>query len=347
MNRSAAVLFAVLLAAAMTSTGGAASHDWRSYFQVRYTQPEDAGGYVGLRRLKLYGQGPVTEGCTYFAQFLYKANNRSPTDGLFVQEANVWAAAGRGRMTFGQFKPPFGMERFTSDWKLALIDRSQPTDRLIPDGSVGDSFARDRGLQWEGAVGPSLNLAVGVFDGNGANEPFLGNGPLLVTRAAYERRRGANGRLRAELALSWRQDHDIDFRGQLPGAPAGYSSFAGHDIRQNLAVACDAGPNSLRAEYLAAQYESGKEGVPSVDASGYYLQYARAVSDRWAAAARYERFDPNQSVTSSRDLSWLTLGATWYIRGDFEKVQVNYVFKSERVNEFDNDALLVQYQRFF
>ena len=326
----------------------AATHKWQSYFQVRYTTSQDQGDYLSLRRLKLFGQGPISGDWTYYLQLLYKANNRSPTDDRIVmQEANTLVPLNSGRLTVGQFKPPFGMERFTPDYKLALIDRSQPTDRLIPNGNLGLSFARARGAQHERKVGNTARFAIGVFDGNGANEPFDGNGPLIVGRLVYEPPSSEARRFHSELALSWRKDHDIDFLGQLPGAPSGYSSFAGKDIRQNLALAYDAGADALRAEYFAAQYDSDKLGLPSIDAQGYYLQWAHTVSKRWFAAIRYETMDPNQSVTNTKDISWLTIGATYCIDSDYQRIQVNYAFRSEQVNEFDNDALLVQYQKFF
>jgi len=334
--------------ALLPSSARASQHTWQSYSQVRYTQSEDQGGYLSLRRLKLFGQGPIAGDWTYYLQFLYKTNNKSLTDDRIVmQEANASILTESSKLTVGQFKPPFGMERFTPDYRLALIDRSQPTDRLIPNGSLGMSFARARGAQFEHKVGSAARCAVGLFDGNGANEPFDGNGPLVVSRLAYEPHYGEAGRFRSEVALSWRKDHDIDFLGQLPGAPSGYSRFSGKDIRQNVAVAYDLGKDALRAEYFAAQYHSDKLGLPSIDAQGYYLQWAHTVSRRWSAAIRYETMDPNQSLTNSKDVSWLTIGATCYIDLDYQKIQANYVFRSEKVNEFDNDAFLVQYQRFF
>jgi len=336
---------ALLVCSAAAAGVNAATHDWQSYFQVRYTETEDQGDYLSLRRLKLFGQGPISGDWTYYLQFLYKANNKSQTDDRVVmQEANASTAVKSGKWTVGQFKPPFGMERFTSDYLLPLIDRSQPTDRLIPNGSLGISFARARGAQFERRVG-AARCAVGVFDGNGANEPFDGNGPLIVGRFIYEPR-SAVRRFHSEVALSWRKDHDIDFLGQLPGAPSGYANFSGKDVRQNLAVAYDAGAESIRAEYFAAQYRSDKRGLPSIDAQGYYLQWAHTMSKKWSTAVRCETMDPDGSVTNSKDASWVTIGATYYIDSDYQKIQFNYVFRSEKVNESDNDALLVQYQRF-
>ena len=339
----ASVAFSLLPPCAHGST-----HNWQSYSQVRYTASEDQAGYLSLRRLKLFGQGPISGGWTYYLQFLYKTNNKSLTDDrIVVQDANASLPLATGKVTIGQFKPPFGMERFTPDYKLELIDRSQPTDRLIPNGNLGISFARARGAQYECNVGNAARFALAVFDGNGANEPFAGNGPLIVGRLVYEPHYGEAGRFRSEVALSWRKDHNIDFLGQLPGAPSGYSMFSGKDIRQNVAVAYDMGKDALRAEYFAAQYESGRLGLPSIDAQGYYLQWAHTASRRWSTAIRYETMDPNQSLTNSKDVSWITIGATYYIDSDYQKIQANYVFRSEKVNEFDNDALLVQYQRFF
>lgn len=347
MNRGATALVIAIAAAAFSPAGSAASHNWRSYLQLRYTRPQDSADYFSVRRFKLEGHGPVAEGWQYHLQVLYKNNNRSPTDGLFLQEANLSRALGRGRITVGQFKPPFGMERFTPDWGLALIDRSQPTDRLIPNGNLGNSFARDRGAQWEGDLKPGIRLAAAVFEGSGANSSFSGSGPLLVARASYRQPGTGSGGARAELAYSTRRDRGIDFRRQLPGAPAGYSHFSGRDVRANAALALESGGFSVRAEYFGVSFRSDRPDVGGVNALGYYVQCSRALSARYAVAARYERFDPDRAVRNSHDLGWTTLGATCYLRGEDEKVQVNYVVRSEMVESRGNDALIVQYQRFF
>lgn len=324
------------------------THNWQSYSQIRYTQYEDKGGYLSLRRLKLFGRGPISGDRTYYLQFLYRANTNSSTDDhVIVQEANVLVPLKSAKLTIGQFKPPFGMERFTSDYQLDLIDRSQPTERLIPNGSLGLSSARARGVQLERQISKTTAFAVGIFDGNGANEPFDGNGPLAVGRLVYRRQQGEARRIRSDLAFSWRKDHDIDFLGQLPGAPPGYVNFAGRDIRENLALAYDAGANAFRAEFIASQYDSDKPGLPSIDAWGYYIQWAHTFSEHWTVAARLETLDSDQSTSDSKDASWLTIGATYNIDSNHQRVQVNYVLKNEEADEFDNNTLVVQYQKFF
>jgi len=323
-------------------------HDWQSYTQVRYTAPEDQEGYVSLRRLKLFGQGPIADNWSYYLQFLNKENNQSQTDDeIWVQEANAILATKNGKLTVGQFKPPFGMERFIADWSMPFIERAQPTDRLIPDGSIGGSFARDYGVQWQTKNSRGLSIASGVFVGNGANNSFEGNGPLLVSRATYDRKHSDNRRFHAEVALSWRKDANIDFRGQLPGAPAGYANFAGYDVRQDVAVAYDWGRNSMHAEYLAAQYHSDRFGVPSINADGGYVEWTNDLTDRWQGAVRYEFLSPHTSANDAKGFAWTTLAVNYRIRSDYDRVQLDYIIRHENAAQVENNALVVQYQRFF
>ncbi len=344
------LLVGSLLAPGMRSAGAETTekHDWQSYTQVRYTASENRKGYLSLRRLKLFGQGPIAGDWSYYLQFLYKANNQSPTDDhIWAQEVNASLGTKSGKLIVGQFKPPFGMERFIADWSMPFVERAQPTDRLIPDGGIGGSFARDYGVQWQTKSSRGLSIASGVFVGNGANNAFEGNGPLLVSRASYDRKCGGDRRFHAELALSWRRDANIDFRGQLPGAPAGYAHFAGQDVRQDVAVAYDWGRDSVHAEYLAAQYHSDRFGVPSINADGGYVEWSHDLTSRWQGAIRYEFLSPHTSAKDANGLAWTTLAINYRIRSDYDRVQLDYIVRHENGAQIENNALVVQYQRFF
>jgi hypothetical protein len=324
------------------------AHSWQSYTQVRYTDSEDKGDYLSLRRLKLFGEGPISGDWKYYLQLIYKANNHSPTDDrLTVQDASASLDMNKGKLTIGQFKPPFGMERFSSDWALPLVERSQATDRLVPNGSLGHSFTRDYGVQWQTTASSELTFTSGLFVGNGANNSFEGNGPLLVARAAYTKKHQESNRFRAEIAASWRRDANMDFRGQLPGAPAGYAEFSGHDVHEDLAVAYELPKNSLRAEYIAAQYRSNVCSVPCINADAAYVEWDRDLSSRWQGAIRYEIMNPNTPGSSDKGFEWISVGAVYRIRSYHERVQIDYVIKHEDAAEVGNNALVVQYQRFF
>ncbi|MGB9620153.1 MAG: porin [Armatimonadota bacterium] len=323
------------------------AHSWQSYTQVRYTDSEDKGNYLSLRRLKLFGEGPISADWKYYLQFIYKANNHSLTDDRpTVQDASATLDTTKGKLTVGQFKPPFGMERFVNSYVMPLVERSQATDRLIPNGSLDHSFTRDYGVQWQTKTPSGLTLTSGLFVGNGANNSFGGNGPLLVARVAHDKKYQANRRLRAEIAASWRRDANIDFRAQIPGAPAGYAEFSGQDVRQDLAVAYEWPKNSLRTEYIAAQYRPNIS-VPRVNADAAYVEWDRDLSSRWQGAVRYEIMNPNTPGGVDKSFRWINIGAVYRIHSYRERVQIDYVIKREGTAEIGNNALVVQYQRFF
>lgn len=329
--------------------------DWSLYAQVRYTGLEGTEDIYALRRLKLMIGGRVSEGVRYYVQGIFKEGNKSHTDGrAYLQEAWVeftrWKHA---RIRLGQFKPPFGMERFTSDARIYTIDRSQATDHLIPNGGLGKSFTRDRGLQLAGrAMDGRLAYAWGVFDGRGANHRFHGIGPLIATRITYEviRHRQLAGRpLTVHLggALATRRARDVDFRGCCPDRRSlELRHFRGRDTRFGLELAGDWGGTSLRAEYLQAHLDFRQPAERDFTASGYYVQVGQFLTSRIQAVIKFEQFDPNRLVLNNKDLRWTTVGVNYYIKGDRVKVMADYVFRRERAMAVPNDAFMIQFQFF-
>ena len=97
---------------------------------VRYTALQDRDDMFGLSRFKLMVGGQVSSRVQWYAQGLFKDGNASPTDGhAYFQEG--WLRFTRSpavNMSIGQFKPPFGLERFTPDFDILTIDRAAVTD---------------------------------------------------------------------------------------------------------------------------------------------------------------------------------------------------------------------------
>jgi phosphate-selective porin len=329
--------------------------EWSSYVQLRYTGVENGPDLYALRRFKLIFSGQLKPHVEYYLQGIFKDGNQSNTDGRpYVQEAWIKYSAWKyGHLTIGQFKPPFGPERLTSDWRLTTVDRSQATDHLVPDGQLGGSFSRDRGLQLDAWLAADrLYYAAAVFDGNGANVSFRGNGPLVTGRlVGVVYKAPSHGRRRDQVtvgaAASTRKDRSQDFTQALPGtAGLGYAQFSGRDTRLNLEASADFSPVTVRGEYFYVWFSPNRALLADVQASGFYVQGALRFWRELQAVAKYEGFDPDRAVRNRYDLRWTTLGLNWFIRGDRVRLGTDYVFKREAQNSFPNNALLVQFQFF-
>ncbi len=60
----------------------------------------------------------------------------------------------------------------------------------------------------------------------------------------------------------------------------------------------------------------------------------------------HDRFDPNERVVDGDDARQSTVGLNFFLCGRRDKLQVDYVWKHERLESVDNDALPVQSQTF-
>ncbi len=327
---------------------------WASYFQLRSTNVENSRDLFGLRRFKLMLGGNLTPTVQWYAQGLFKDGNDSPTDGrIYFQEAwlrfGFWKYA---QLVVGQFKPPFGRERFTPDFLILTIDRSLITDALTPDGPYIDSFYRDRGVQLDGEPRPGLRYAAAAFDGRGANHQFHGIGPLLAGQIAAEvlRERPVLGRpltMQIGVATAFRWGRDLPFRPCCAGelAPA-IEHFRGADRRWGAEFSGDWGDVSVRAEYMRAHLGFDATATRDLVASGWYVVGAKHFSPKWQVVAKYERFDPDTTVANNKDARQMTFGLNHYIRQNRLKVMAGYVIRQERVRPTANNLLQIQFQCF-
>jgi len=347
----AALSLLVLLLCAVPCAAGKATAQTSTYYQVRLTVPQGQASYLSLRRLKLFAQGRLGEKVTYYVQGIYKLGNRSATDGRpYLQEARVSCPCCSGKLTLGQFKPPFGLERFTPDYRLETIDRARVTESLVPTGKLnrGKTFVRDLGVQWETDPSAPLRLAVGVFTGYGANSRVVRVCPLCAARLLWTAHEEGERRITLGASFCTRNAPDIDFSRALPGTGAlGYDHFCGSDRRWGVQAAADWRKTHLCGEYLCGEFRPRKAGMRAVRASGYYVQASREVGRRVRLVVKHEMFDPDGAVRNRHDARWTTVGVNWRLSGEGERLQVNYVFRREAGAPVADDALLVQYQRFF
>jgi hypothetical protein len=256
--------------------------------------------------------GGPTDKLHYHLQFIYKVNNDSSTDDrIFLQEAYIVYPFGLS-LKAGQFIPPFGWERFQPDWDLDFVGRTDVTNRLVVDGNLGDSFSRDRGLEFDWNHS-GWELSAGIFQGSGANNPPRGNGPLGVARLSYGSegsRQAGQWSWRAGLAGAARRDADQDFSGQLPGLSKSLTShFEGEDMRLNTFAQVSWGPLRVQGEYFRVWLEptSGNE----IAATGAYAQVAYLPIKGIILGLCYEWFNPDVHEPSAPSLSQWTTAVTY------------------------------------
>ena len=327
---------------------------WSSYVQLRYTNVEGGEDLYGLRRLKVMMGGNLTPKIQWYAQGLFKDGNDSPTDGrVYFQEAWLrFAFRKEIQLAVGQFKPPFGRERFTPDFLILTIDRSLVTDALTPDGPYIDSFYRDRGFQLDGELRRRLRYAASVFDGRGANHQFHGIGPMIAGQVVDELVRekpflGQPLTLQLGAATAFRWGRDLPFRPCCPGdAWSGMEHFRGADRRWGLEFSADWGKSSLRAEYLRARLRSTSDSRLDFAASGWYVQAAQFLAPKWQVVAKFEGIDPNERVDNNKDVHQATLGLNYYLRQNRLKLMAGYVFRREAIQPVANNLFQVQLQCF-
>ncbi|NOZ62327.1 MAG: hypothetical protein GXO74_11680 [Calditrichaeota bacterium] len=333
----------------------------KSYFHLRYSFIENdvknkiSEDHWSLRRFKLAADWQINQKVTFYAQATYKTNNYSATDDeFFLEHAYFKYSFGKSlNLKIGQFKPPFGWERFQADSRLPTTERSQAINRLIPNGSLGESFVRDYGAQFFGKVASFFQYEFALMTGNGANNGFADkNFPLVVARLSYKRNLNFPAwrkkvQFLSQFACSYRQNGDNNFVKQLPGCDKSYfQHFAGNDRRKDYAVALTSGGTQLAAEYLSAVFLFDGAEIATVRASGWFCQYSQFLTDRWQCVLRYEHFDPNRSIKNSHDLSWLTIGVDYYFNNKWNRILLNYVHKIEAADEMKNDEFVVQLQYF-
>ena len=333
----------------------------KSYFHLRYSFIEnDAKNKISedhwsLRRFKLAANWQINQKTSLCAQVIYKKNNYSATDAdIFLQHAYLkFYIAKFLNLKIGQFKPPFGWERFQPDYRLPNAERSQAMNRLIPNGALGESFVRDYGAQFFGKLTSSFQYELALQAGSGANKSLSDkNFPLITARLSYKRsfKLPASSKkiqFLSQFAYSCRQNKDNDFVKQLPGCDKTiFQNFSGDDRRLDFALALTSDGTQLAAEFLTTEFKADNLEFSPLKANGWFCEYSQFLTKHWQYVLRYEQFDPNQSIKNLYDSSWLTIGIDFYFKNKLDRLMLNYVHKKEAADEVKNDLLMIQLQYF-
>ncbi len=330
----------------------------RSFVQARYTwdlTEEGTRGNGALRRFKLMLNAVYRRKLTADLQLIYKTNNGSSTDDrIYVQEAHLDYALSPGfSLRAGQFKPPFGWERFQASFLMPCVERTEVIDRLIPVGSVGTTFSRDYGIQFSGWLNSlSSGYELAVMTGGGANSPLsTDNGPLLVGRWTGCWESAVPGlsdpaRFQIQVAGSCRRDGDMDFSRQLPGSDASFQHFGGWDRRWNAAASITSGNTRLAAEVIYARFDPSDRERSVLAAYGYFLQVDYHLWSGLEGVCRFERFDPDSRLIDGNDLRRWTFGLNINFHRGGGRLMVQYIHNDELTGEIHNDKIVLQWQVF-
>src|SRR4030042_3310496 len=142
----------------------------RSHVHLRYTDKQDTDDFFSIRRIILFGNGELTPRMDLSARCIFKTGNDethlSDNQIYLLDLYLTWNINPVFTVQAGQFKPPFGWERFQPDYLMPPVERSQVIDHLIPNGFILGTFVRDYGVQISGSITPELSCDLALMEGS-------------------------------------------------------------------------------------------------------------------------------------------------------------------------------------
>ncbi|MBN2185254.1 MAG: hypothetical protein JW746_07995 [Candidatus Krumholzibacteriota bacterium] len=238
----------------------------------------------------------------------------------------------KAKISFGQFKQPFGMERNTSCSGLYTVNRSKVTETLAMD--------RDMGIMVLGKLGGKFNYNLALMNGTGINSEDDNVGKDIVGRVSY-----------APLDLV---TVGSGFRyGKAPNTDPNMDDDKFTRFSTDFTV--NYREFMLQGEYIYGKdegsYTTGGGCSPeplvthtgSVERQGFFLTALYETKWNLQPVYKYELYDPD--MDSEVDIQHFhTLGFNYFIN-EWTRIQVNYVRGiEEQVPAMDNDAFYIQMQ---
>ena len=326
-----------------------------SYFQARHTSvfSENNSNYnISLRRFKLIAKGKINSRFNFYTGIIYKTGNSSSTDNnIYLLDAYLNYSFSKSlNLRMGQFKPPFGWERFVSDYKMPGTERSQVVDRLIPNGALGKSFVRDYGVQFFGKLSDHLKYEAALMAGSGANIKLTDtNFPMFTGRLSYTTKSSITNpfNVTIQLACSRRKNTNANFSKQLPGSDRNiFSKFEGTDLRWNSALYLTNGKTDIAFEYISSSFNPSAAGIDRLNARGWFLQLSQILLKNFQGLIKYEKFDPDISTINKYDATWITIGTNYLFNKKHGRLMLDFIHKMETKEPVSNDTVILQFQYF-
>lgn len=232
----------------------------------------------------------------------------------------------------GQYKIPVGYESLTSSGALPTVERALLFTQRDPfDGGYGD--VRDTGIQLRGNSGP-VDFRLGLFNGLGdrQNGLALSDAKAVLARLAFKPRRVRG----LEIGVSGGRGNTgvntfITTVNPTTGATT-TTTVVRRDKRSlfNAFAAYKRDKLTLQSEFLtgkAAPIEIGTNNIAGRDIIGYYGHIGYLLKPQLEAILRYDHLDTNRDADNA-DLTDITLGLNYYLRGNNAKIQSNLIRRS-------------------
>jgi hypothetical protein len=279
--------------------------------------------YIRRGRLKLtYDASPLSQAVLYLDGGQDRIMRLLEA---YVTLMDPWTPTHAHQLTFGQMIVPFGYELERSSSLRELPERSRAENVLFP----GE---RDRGVKLVEAWTPQLETVIGVFNGPGINDPDFPTTDPTRDKDVVGRARWSQGIF--DVAASYYTGHQV-------------TALSGPDVQTDKTrLGFDAqyfyelptlGGGTLRAEYYGGHNlnadslrtlvvppgapSTGRVLLPGADPAhlatdfvGWYAMWVQNLGEKWQAAARVERFDPNTDVDHDQ-FDRVSLGLNYFWDG--------------------------------
>ncbi|WP_419162315.1 porin [Candidatus Palauibacter sp.] len=201
-------------------------------------------------------------------------------------------------LTFGLFKPLFGLEATQTRGALSFLDRSQASTAIAP--------GRQLGMQGGGsALDGRLTYGAGMFNGNGRSVTNDGDNYMFTSRVQFN----SIGTVafyddlvvQAGASIGYSSDTSAPLgkgivTGDPTAAPHITSDFAGDRVFWSADLRVTYRQWALTGEYLRAEYDLDATpggGMPAeTDAYGGYLELGYRAWGALEGVVRYDSFQP-------------------------------------------------------
>jgi len=288
--------------------------------------------YIRRGRLKLtYDSSPLSQAVIYFDGASSGSSINARLLEAYVTLIDPWTVLHRHALTIGQMNVPFGYEIERSSSARELPERSRAENVLFP----GE---RDRGVKISSQWTSQLETMVGIFNGAGISSGDYPTSDPTRGKDFLARVRYAQGTI--DGAVSWCGGHattaltgpDVETDKTRLGVDVqGYyelPSLGGGTLRAEYFGGSEVNPDSVK-RLTTVPSGGGRRLVAGADPAhlatdfrGGYVMWVQNLGERFQAAARYDRYDPNTDLDHDQ-YERVSLGASFFYDG-FTRITLSY-----------------------